>query len=59
LPTIPDTVDQNVETINFVLIDNTPAGIITLVNSIRETSAEAVTELKRMGIKSFLANWRQ
>ena len=54
LPAIPDTVDQDIETVNFVLIDNTPAGIITLADSIRETSAEAVAELKRMGIKSFL-----
>lgn len=54
LPAIPDTVDQNIETVNFVLIDNTPVGIITLADSIRETSAEAVAELKRMGIKSFL-----
>ncbi|MEJ7680304.1 MAG: HAD family hydrolase [Segetibacter sp.] len=51
--TIPDTVDQDVETVNFVLIDNAPVGIITLADSIRETAAEAISELKRMGIKSF------
>ena len=54
LPAIPNTVDQNVETVNFVLIDNEPVGIITLADSIRETSAEAISELKQMGIKSFL-----
>lgn len=54
LPAIPDTVDQNVETINFIMIDNEPVGIITLADSIRETAAEAISELKRMGIKSFL-----
>lgn len=54
LPAIPDTVDQNIETVNFVLIDDTAVGIITLADSIRETSAEAVTELKHMGIKTFL-----
>lgn len=54
LPAVPDTVDQNVETVNFIMIDNEPVGIITLADSIRETAAEAITELKRMGIKSFL-----
>ena len=56
LPAIPDTVDQDIETVNFVLIDNTPAGIITLADSIRETSAEDVAELKSMVIKSFFAD---
>lgn len=54
LPAIPSTVDQDVETVNFVLIDDKPVGIITLADSIRETSAEALNELKQMHIKSFL-----
>ncbi|MBN8833697.1 MAG: copper-translocating P-type ATPase [Niastella sp. SCN 39-18] len=54
LPAIPETVDQDVETVNFVLIDDKPVGIITLADSIRETSAEAVNGLKQMHIKSFL-----
>ncbi|MBD0332025.1 MAG: HAD-IC family P-type ATPase, partial [Chitinophagaceae bacterium] len=54
LPQIPPEIDQNTETINFVLIDNEPVGIITLADAIRESSKEAVQELKNMNIKSFL-----
>lgn len=54
LPAIPEAIDQNIETISFLLIDNEPAGIITLADSIRETSAEAVGQLKQMNIKSFI-----
>lgn len=54
LPPIPADIDQNAETINFLLIDNEPAGIITLADTLRESSKEAVTELKNMNIKSFL-----
>lgn len=53
-PVIPSEVDQSTDTVNFVLIDNTPVGIITLADSIRETAAEAIADLKAMGIKSFL-----
>jgi len=53
-PAIPAEVDQSTDTVNFVLIDNTPVGIITLADSIRETAAEAIADLKAMGIKSFL-----
>jgi P-type Cu2+ transporter len=54
LPSIPDSIDQNIETISFLLINDEPAGIITLADSIRETSKEAVEQLKEMNIKSFL-----
>ena len=54
LPEIPVEVDQDVETVNFVLIDDKLAGIITLADSIRETSAGAIADLKKMNIKSFL-----
>jgi len=54
IPAIPAEVDQSVDTVNFVLIDNEPAGIITLADSIRETAAEAIADLKAMNIKSFL-----
>jgi len=54
LPSIPGSIDENVETISFLLIDDEPAGIITLADSIRETSKEAVEQLKEMQIKSFL-----
>jgi Cu2+-exporting ATPase len=54
LPAIPSEIEQDVETINFLLINDEPAGIITLADSIRESSAEAINQLKRMNIKSFL-----
>lgn len=53
-PAIPAEVDQNAETVNYLLIDNNPVGIITLADTIRESSQEAVHQLKQMGIKSFL-----
>lgn len=53
-PVIPTEVDQSTDTVNFVLIDDVPAGIITLADSIRETAAEAIADLKAMNIKSFL-----
>lgn len=54
LPEIPKEIDQKTETVNFVLIDNELAGIITLADTIRDTSAAAVNELKDMHIKTFL-----
>ncbi|HEY0272783.1 MAG TPA: copper-translocating P-type ATPase [Chitinophaga sp.] len=54
IPAIPPEIDQSVNTVIFVLIDEIPAGIITLADSIRETAAEAIAALKAMGIKSFL-----
>ncbi len=54
MPDIPAEVDQSTDTVNFLLIDNKPAGIITLADSIRETAAEAIADLKAMNIKSFL-----
>jgi Cu2+-exporting ATPase len=54
LPVIPAEVDQSTDTVNFVLIDDTPVGIISLADSIRETAAEAIATLQEMKIKSFL-----
>ncbi|SFW83055.1 copper-translocating P-type ATPase [Chitinophaga sancti] len=54
LPPIPADVDQSTDTVNFVLIENTPVGIITLADSIRESAAEVIAALKAMNIKSFL-----
>ena len=54
LPRLPSAIDQKSETINYVLIDNTPVGIITLADAVRETSGEAIRQLKEMNIKSFL-----
>ena len=53
-PNIPDGIDQAAETINFVLINDKPVGIITLADAIREGAYEAVSSLHEMGIKSFL-----
>jgi Cu2+-exporting ATPase len=53
-PTIPAKIDQNTETVNFLMIDGEPVGIVTLADTIRETSAEAIKQLKQMHIKSFL-----
>ena len=54
IPDIPASVDQQTDTVNFILIDGQVAGMITLADSIRDTSADAVAELKKMNIKSFL-----
>ncbi|HEY0731330.1 MAG TPA: HAD-IC family P-type ATPase, partial [Chitinophagaceae bacterium] len=53
-PAIPGDIDPGIETISFVLIDNTPVGIITLADTIRESSVAAIQQLKQMGIRSYL-----
>jgi Cu2+-exporting ATPase len=53
-PAIPSSINQNTETVNFVLINSESVGIITLADSIRESSKEAIEQLKAMNIKSFL-----
>jgi Cu2+-exporting ATPase len=53
-PPIPDSIDQSAETINFVMINGKTVGIITLADAIRENAKEAIDELKKMGLKSFL-----
>ncbi len=54
LPEIPSEINQDAETVNFVLIDGQLAGIITLADAIREGSQDAINHLKEMGIRSFL-----
>ena len=54
IPAIPTGINQDAETVNFVLIDNQLVGIITLADTIREGAKEAINQLKEMGIKSFL-----
>lgn len=54
VPPIPKEIDQDTATVNFVLIDNQVVGILSLADRIRTGSAEAIAELKAMGIKSFL-----
>ena len=53
-PVVPDSIDQNIETISYLIIDGKSVGIITLADAIRETSKEAIDQLKEMNIKSFL-----
>ena len=54
VPTIPSQINQASETVNFLLIDDQPVGIISLSDTIRPTSNAAIAELKAMGIKSYL-----
>ncbi len=53
-PVVPDSIDQNIETVSYLIIDGEPVGIITLADAIRESSKEAIDQLKEMNIKSFL-----
>lgn len=54
LPSIPGEIDQERENVIYILIEEELAGIITLADTIRDTSAEAVRQLKEMNIRSFL-----
>ncbi|HET6722239.1 MAG TPA: heavy metal translocating P-type ATPase [Chitinophagaceae bacterium] len=54
LPEIPSEIDQDSETIIFILINNEPAGFITLADTIRETASSAIARLKQMNIKVYL-----
>ncbi|HEY0731834.1 MAG TPA: heavy metal translocating P-type ATPase [Chitinophagaceae bacterium] len=54
VPETPKGVDQNTETIIYILIEDEPAGFITLADTIRETAAEAIARLKAMNIQSYL-----
>ena len=53
-PATPSAVDPTTETINYLLIDDQPVAIFTLADAIRESSASAIEDLKRMNIKSYL-----
>lgn len=54
VPEIPKEINQHSETVNFVFIDNEVIGIITLADSIRDGSQQAIDKLRKMNIKSFL-----
>jgi Cu2+-exporting ATPase len=54
LPEIPNDINQDAETVNFLLIDGEVIGIITLADTIREGSKQAINDLKEMNIKSYL-----
>jgi Cu2+-exporting ATPase len=53
-PPLPKGIDQQTETVNYVMIDGEPVGVITLSDSIRDTAAGAIEKLKGLGIRSFL-----
>jgi Cu2+-exporting ATPase len=54
LPAIPSSIDENLETIIFLLVDDLPVGIITLADAIRPSSYEAIASLKKMNIHAYL-----
>lgn len=54
IPVSPLEINTASETVNYILIDGKPEGIITLSDKVRDGSKQAIDELKRMGIKSFL-----
>ncbi|WP_276501661.1 heavy metal translocating P-type ATPase [Terrimonas pollutisoli] len=54
VPVTPSSVDPAVETINYLLIDGHVAGIFSLADAIRESSAGSIDDLKKMHIKSYL-----
>lgn len=54
LPALPAGIEQSIESVIFILIDETLSGILTLADTIRENSREAIARLKEMQIKSFL-----
>jgi P-type Cu2+ transporter len=54
LPVLPSAIDEKAGSVNFILIDDEVAGIISFADTIRETSSAAIAALKNMNIKSFL-----
>lgn len=54
VPAIPEEINQDAETVNFILIDDVPVGIISLADTIREGAKEAIDQLRSTNIKSFL-----
>lgn len=54
MPDIPKEIDQDTETVNFVLIDDEVVGIITFADTIRDGAKQAIEQLRTMGIKQYL-----
>ena len=54
IPQVPNEVDQTTETITYILMNGQVAGFITLADTVRDTAAEAIGQLKDMHIKSYL-----
>jgi Cu2+-exporting ATPase len=54
VPALPPGIDQNAETVSYLLIDRQPAAIFTLADSIRPSSAAAIQALQQMHIQVYL-----
>ncbi len=54
LPEIPKEINQQNETITFVVIDGEFAGFITLADTIRDSAAETIAGLRKLNIRSYL-----
>jgi Cu2+-exporting ATPase len=54
IPPTPSSIDASVETISYLLVDEKPVGIFTLADAIRESSANAIAQLRKMNIQSYL-----
>ena len=54
IPPTPSSIDPSVETISYLLVDGKPVGIFTLADAIRESSANAIAQLRKMNIQSYL-----
>lgn len=54
IPDLPEGINREIETVNYILIDEKLAGVITLSDAIRESSKEAIDQLRKLGIRSFL-----
>lgn len=54
LPHIPPEIDQDSETIIFIIINDELAGFITLSDTIRESAPAAIARLKEMNIKAYM-----
>jgi Cu2+-exporting ATPase len=47
VPAIPEEINQDAETVNFILIDDVPVGIVSLADTIREGAKEAIDQLRK------------
>jgi len=53
-PGTPDGIDEETETMIYLVIDEKPVGIITMADTLRDSAAQAINDLKQMSIRSYL-----
>ncbi|HEX5112069.1 MAG TPA: HAD-IC family P-type ATPase, partial [Saprospiraceae bacterium] len=53
-PPLPSAVQQELESVSYLIIEDENVGVITFADTIRESSAKAIETLKTMNIKSYL-----